>query len=223
MGPVDNKLEEINLKAIEEIELKTWGVTQQFTDIHQIIYDNNKPRIAKVDRDTNNGTATVYFPVDGERFYFAVCLTIDPKVTVVGIYVEPYISVCFSASSETIDLDKLADMTILKSTSTWKKGDLKRIEGTVQHQINRIRIEPNPVPDEFEDKIKLLLDLLETDKSGVTELVEKAAGYVQVAMEFHNGNTMLGGFNISKEIITRMAALNLEIDFDLYVGGKFYK
>jgi hypothetical protein len=46
----------------------------------------------------HNGTATVYSPVDGEGFYFDVCLTIDPKVTVVGIYVEPYISVCFSAS-----------------------------------------------------------------------------------------------------------------------------
>ena len=44
-----------------------------------------------------------------------------------------------------------------------------------------------------------------------------------MAMEFHNGNSMLGGPNISKESVKRMAALNLEIDFDLYVSGKTYK
>jgi len=42
-------------------------------------------------------------------------------------------------------------------------------------------------------------------------------------MEFHNGNSMLGGPGISKETIKRMAALNVGIDFDLYVSGKTYK
>ncbi len=83
--------------------------------------------------------------------------------------------------------------------------------------------EPTPGPDEFEDKLKKLLDFLETDKVGVKNLVKKAEGYIQVAMEFHNGNSMLGGAGISKESIKRMAALNLEINFDLYVSGKTYK
>jgi Domain of unknown function (DUF4279) len=74
-----------------------------------------------------------------------------------------------------------------------------------------------------EDKMKNLLDFLETDKVGVKNLVKKAEGYIQVAMEFHNGNSMLGGPNISKESVRRMAALNIDIDFDLYVSGKTYK
>lgn len=41
----------------------------------------------------------------------------------------------------------------------------------------------------------------------------------QVASSFHNGNTMLGGHHLDKDIIKRMAALNLEIDFDLYADG----
>jgi hypothetical protein len=71
--------------------------------------------------------------------------------------------------------------------------------------------------------MKNLLDFLETDKVGVKNLVKKAEGYIQVAMEFHNGNSMLGGPNINKETVKRMAALNIEIDFDLYVSGKTYK
>lgn len=217
---IDNEIIE---KAIQEIESQTWGVTQQFLEIHQVVYADSKPKVERVDRDREDGTVVLYIPIKEQKFYLAICLETVPEVLINGIYIEPYTSVCFSASSETIDLDNLTEMTTLKATSTWKKGDLKHIGGTIQHRVNRFRIEPNPGPDEFEDKMKLLLDLLETDKRGVTELVEKAAGYVQVAMEFHNGNTMLGGPNISKEIIARMAALNLEIDFDLYVGGKFYK
>jgi hypothetical protein len=51
-----------------------------------------------------------------------------------------------------------------------------------------------------------LLDQLETDKSGVAALVEKEGGMIQVAMEFHNGNTMLGGSSLDRETIARMAA-----------------
>ena len=35
MRPIDNRGEEIVLKAIEEIESKTRGVTQQFLDMHR--------------------------------------------------------------------------------------------------------------------------------------------------------------------------------------------
>lgn len=68
MKPVVSRLEEITLKAVEEIELKTWGITQKFMEIHQIIYVNDKPKIAKVDRDKNDGTAIVYFPSKGRDF-----------------------------------------------------------------------------------------------------------------------------------------------------------
>jgi len=223
MKPVDNKLEEIVLKAIEEIESKTWGVTRQFLDIHQVVYVDAKPKVERVDWDKEDGTVIVYFPVKDQKFFLAICLETVPEVQINGIYIEPYISVYFSAGSETIDLDMLTSMTSLKATSTWKKGDLKRSGGSVVNKINRFMIEPNIGPDEFEDKMKKVLDVLEIDKKGIRQLVKKADGYIQVAMEFHNGNTMLGGPNIGKETIVRMAALNLEIDFDLYVAGKFYK
>ena len=210
-------------KAIEEIESKTWGVTQQFLDIHQVVYLGNKPKVERVDLDKGEGTAIVYFPVKEERFYLAVYIEMSPEPEVSSIYVEPYTSVCFSAGSESIELEILSGMTTLIPTSVWRKGDPKREGKPVLHKDNRIRFEPTPGPDEFEDKMRILLDFLETDKVGVKNLVKKTEGYIQVAMEFHNGNSMLGGTSISKETIKRMAALNLEIDFDLYVSGKKYK
>jgi hypothetical protein len=215
--------EKIIQKAIEEIESKTWGVTQQFLDIHQVVYLGTKPKIERVDRDRDDGTAIVYFPVKEERFYLAICIETSLEPEIISIYVEPYTSVYFSAGSENVELEILSGMTTLVPTSVWKKGEPKREGKPILYKDNRIIFEPTPGPDEFGDKMKNLLDFLETDKVGVKNLVKKAEGYIQVAMEFHNGNSMLGGPGISKDTVKRMAALNIEIDFDLYVSGKTYK
>jgi hypothetical protein len=82
---------------------------------------------------------------------------------------------------------------------------------------------PNPEPDEFEDKLKKLLDFLEQDKDGIKKLVDNANGYIQVAMDIHNGNGMIGGHNIDTDDIGRMNDLGLSINFDLYVGGNSFK
>ena len=65
-------------KAIEEIESKTWGVTQQFLDIHQVVYLGTKPKVERVDLDKGDGTAIVYFPVKEERFYLAIHIETRP-------------------------------------------------------------------------------------------------------------------------------------------------
>jgi hypothetical protein len=136
-------------KAIEEIESTPWGVTQQFLDIHQVVYLGTKPKVERVDLDKGDGTAIVYLPVKEERFYLAIYIETSPEPEIRSIYVEPYISVCFSAGSETIELEILSGMTSLVPTSVWRKGDPKREGKPILHKSNRIRFEPTPGPDEF--------------------------------------------------------------------------
>jgi hypothetical protein len=38
-------------KVRQEIEKKTWGVTEQFLDVHQIEYVNGQPQINRIDFD----------------------------------------------------------------------------------------------------------------------------------------------------------------------------
>ncbi|MBW3524059.1 DUF4279 domain-containing protein [Chryseobacterium sp. NKUCC03_KSP] len=64
---------------------------------------------------------------------------------------------------------------------------------------------------------------MERDKEGIKQLVEKADGYVQVAMEIHNGNGMIGGHNIDIDNIKRMNDLGLSINFDIYVCGNSFR
>jgi hypothetical protein len=112
-------------------------------------------------------------------------------------------------------------MTKLKPTSGWNKGDARK-SGKAFYNFTALHFEPNPEPDEFEDKLKKLLDFLESDIGGVTALADKVSVQIQVATIFHNGNTMLGGHHLDKDIIKRLAALNLEVDFDLYAEGNMF-
>jgi hypothetical protein len=61
---------------------------------------------------------------------------------------------------------------------------------------------------------------LEQDKVGIKRIVEEANGCIQVAMDIHNGNGMLGGMALDADDIKTMSDLGRSINFDLYVSGK---
>jgi len=209
-------------KAIEEIENKSWGVTEEFLKIHQLEYVDNKPVISRIDKNKPDGTVIIYFVVANEQFYFAVYLDTKPEISVRSIYIEPYHSVYFGATSDNVNFKELSNITTLNVTGGWNKGD--KVKWAKKYYKNTcIRFEPNPKADEFEDKIEKLLDYLEQDKEGINQLVDIADGYVQVFSSFHNGNTMLGGYHLDLKTIKRLANLNLEIDFDICADGNFYK
>jgi hypothetical protein len=208
-------------KATEELSAKTFGVTEQFLNIHQIVYENGKPKVARVDRESKDGTAIVYFPVKDEKFYLAVYVDTEPEISVRHVNTESYSSVYFTAISEDYSFSELSNMTKLNVTDGHNKGDKRA--GNVLWKSSQVIFKPNPEADEFEDKLKKLLDFLEQDKDGVSFLVDKANGYIQVTSSFHNGNTKLGGHTLYKDIVKRMSNLNLAIDFDLYADGNFYK
>ncbi|MGB7519245.1 MAG: DUF4279 domain-containing protein [Spirulinaceae cyanobacterium] len=163
--------------------------------------------------------AIAYVPVVNEFFHFAVCVDLQEK-RFVGIHTEPCNRVYLRAISDSLSLEKLKSLTKLSPTKSWNKGDFRNEDRSpYKYKFSSFKLLPNPEPDSFEDKLKKLLDLLETDQQGVTNLIEKAEANVTVAMNFHNGNGMLGGMSINPESIKRMGKLNLSIDFDLYADG----
>ena len=207
-------------KATEELTAKTFGVTEQFLNIHEVVYENDKPIVARVDTEKEDGTAIVYFPIKDEKFYLAIYLDTIPQVSVRHVGTEHSNSVYLGVSSKTFSMQELSEMTKLEVTKGHSKGDKR---GSTYWKYSKVCFEPNPEPDEFEDKLKKLLDILETDKEGVRQLADKADAWIQVAQEFHIGNTMIGGSFIDKESMKRIADLSLSVDFDLFVGGNLYK
>jgi len=211
-------------KAIEELAAKSFGVTGQFLDIHEVVYNNDVPRVERV-TEKEDGTAIVYFPVVDQKFYLAIYLETVPAVLVTWVDIQPYHSVYFRASSESLSLQELADLTKLTFTRGIKKGDRKNpnSRADIVWKWSAIYFELNPGPEEFADKLTKLLDFLEQDKEGVESLVKKANGYIQIYSSFHNGNTLIGGHHINIDHIKRMSKLKLEIDFDISADGNFFK
>lgn len=210
-------------KAIEELRTRTFGFTEQFLEIHTIAYTDNKPLIARVNRDKED-EAIVYFSISDQKFFLAIGVGIAPGASVLWVNTEPFHSVYFRAASNNLSLAELSQLTKLKPTGSKNKGDKKRpgtgIDTVWEQSI--IDFEPNPEADDFEDKLTKLLNYLEQDKEGVEKLVNNAGGYIQVYTSFHNGNSMLGGHYITKDQIKRMSKLNLEIDFDISAEGNLF-
>ena len=69
-------------------------------------------------------------------------------------------------------LEELKNYTKLKPTKTFKKGDLRK-NTQVKYKFNAFQIEPSPEPDNFENKLKNLLDFLQTDRNGIKKLRRK--------------------------------------------------
>lgn len=212
-------------KATEELTAKSFGVTEQLLEIHQVAYADGAPIVARVDTEKSDRTAIVYFPVVNQKFYLAIYLDVEPNVSVSWVGTEPYHSVYFRASSESLSLQELEDLTKLSYTRGRNKGDRKNPNGRadILWKQSTIDFEPNPEADEFEDKLTKLLTFLEQDEAGIKNLVDIADGYIQVYSSFHNGNTLLGGHHIDKDHIKRMSKLNLAIDFDISADGDFFK
>lgn len=201
----------------EEFRIKSLGVTQQYLEIHQPVMIHHQLSVARIDREAADGVVIAYLPVQGADFYFAVYIdALASEIT--GIGTEGQYRVYFHASSEHLSDQELRSMSSLIPTESQNKGTLKK-NGRAKHSYSSISYLPNPEPDEFEDKLRKLLDFLEQDEIGIKKLVNEAAGYIQVAMVMHNGNGMLLGPTIDKGSVQRMASLDLEINFDLYASG----
>jgi Domain of unknown function (DUF4279) len=209
--------------AVDELKNKRIGFTAQFLEVHELVYENNKPVIVKIADNKKDGTATIYFKVVKAKFYFVLYFNIESEIQLLGSDTHPYFSIALKADSTTLSLNELAALSKLKYSIGKNKGD-KKVQGSSDEwRESRIIYEPFLDPDDFENKLENLLNYLETDKEGVIKLADNARGHIGIAIEYYIGNTMLGGPTVKKDLMNRISNLNLDIDFDLYVSGIPFK
>lgn len=117
---------------------------------------------------------------------------------------------------------ELKQYTHLEISESWNKGDIKQ-SGKTSHTSSGIIIEPNKKPNDFESKLNELISELKKDKGGIEALSKNADGYIQVLMNYHNGNGMVGGPNLNEMNIKDLNDLGLSIDFNFNVSGNLYR
>lgn len=208
-------------KAMEEIQQPQFAATEQFLQVHELVFKDGRPEIIQVAPINSDNYAKVYFAVKDEKFFGVVQVDTKPQIAVKWVHTEDYCSIYLAAYSTILNVEELSALTILKPLRSWNKGDVLKPYKRPREN-SAVFIEPNPGPGLFEDKLEKLLDVLEQDVQGVAKLIENCNTGINAALICHNANTMLGGPSISKSAIKRMAALNLEIGFDIYAEGKFF-
>ncbi|SDF65946.1 protein of unknown function [Mucilaginibacter pineti] len=212
--------DQISKAVITEIEQQNWGATEQFMQIHEVVKVDEKPKVEHIVIREN--IAIAYLPVKNERFHLAIHFDVEPEMEIRYVGTEDYNKVYLRSTSDTLTAGEIAALTTLSETETFNTGD-KKTFGKALYKFSGANYEPNPGPDSFENKIEKLLDYLEQDRAGVKALVNNANACIQVDKDIHNGNGLIGGPYINKQIIKRMAALDLEIAFSQYAAGNSFQ
>jgi len=202
-----------------ELKIMEWGVTEQFMEIHSPVLFHNSVQIDNVAVTQNK--ISVFVPVENERFYLVFYIDSD-KDQITGISTEPDIEIYFKATSAVLSETELKQYTHLEISESWNKGDIKQ-SGKTSHTSSGIIIEPNKKPNDFESKLNELISELKKDKGGIEALSKNADGYIQVLMNYHNGNGMVGGPNLNEMNIKDLNDLGLSIDFNFNVSGNLYR
>jgi len=78
--------EELIIKAaIDELLNPTFAITEQYLAVNKVVYENDLPLISRVDEDDDHGLVTVYFPIEGERYFLAVHVDTDQTFVLDGL------------------------------------------------------------------------------------------------------------------------------------------
>lgn len=210
--------QEIRELIQNELTNKEWGFTEQVLEIHSPVYQDGKIIIENIVDDNNE--KIVYLPIVDEHFYLAFWIHTKNK-EIIGISIEPGVSIYYKAISENYSSNDLRDITRLEITKSWNKDD-QRKSNAGSYGFSCIMIEADKKPDVFERKLDILLSELMKDPDGVKKLSDLADTTIQVVIHYHNGNGMIGGPSLSDKNIKTLADLNLSIDFDFYISGNQY-
>lgn len=200
--------------AIQEVLKPSFTLTEQFLAANRIILKDRVPWIEDIILDPKENLARVYFPVEGERYYFVVVLTLEPHTTVRGIVMAPGNDVYFAVRSENRSLEELLTLADIKPTRIWKKGEKN---GKLPlHNGFELRLVEKKT-GEVEDKLRSLLDALLPYKTSLNRLSQVASAEVYIA--YYGYKEQMWGIHLDQEIISDLAALQLPVDIDLYASG----
>lgn len=207
---------------IDELLNPTLEMTRQYLKILEIKYEDNKPKVAKINFNENQNQATAYVELKNESFYLEFIFNTTDNIELTGIDTLPFVGVSFIPTSEKLTTEELLKITSIKPTKTIKKGD-NISNGKCEYTYNGLEFKTSSEPGRLETKLKYLLDTLETDTEGIKKLSKQTSTKdIFVTIIYHIGNGNFTGLYVDNDTINRISKLGLELTFDIYAtGNKF--
>lgn len=196
--------------AIAEILHPTDALTRQYLAVNKVVLKEQVPCVEDV-IVREGKTADVYFPVEGQRYYFVVSVDWEPRVAIRWRGMSAGNRVYFSAKSEERQVDELVAMAGVEPTRTWEKG--KHIP---RHNGFEVRPALKDTGD-VEDKLRTIISLLLPRTANIHAL--SAIAHVGINIAYWGYKDEMWGIHFGTEILQGLAVLNLSVDVDLYADG----
>ncbi len=195
--------------AIAEILHPTFALTRQFLAANKVVFKQQTPCVEDV-IVREEKTAEVYFPIEGERFYFVVSVDWGPRVAIRWIGMSPGNRVYFYAKSGEHQVGKLVAMAGVEPTRTWEKGK------HIRHHGFEVR-PPLKETGDVEDKLRTIISLLLPHTTNIHAL--SALADVGINIAYWGYKDQMWGIHFGTDIIQGLAVLNLSVDVGLYADG----
>ncbi len=195
--------------AIAEIMTPTLALTQQFLAVNKIVFHNQMPFIEDILLREEEKKAEVYFPIEGEKYYFVVYVDWE-NLHLIAVAISAGCVVSFLATSDTHSLNELITVAGIAPTRTWEKGKAKR------HNGFEIHLSQKKIGD-VEDKLRDLLTFLSPHKANLEALSSIAAMGIDIA--YWGYKEQMWGIHFDMDLLTQLVNLGLSVDIDIYASG----
>ncbi len=179
--------------------------------MNKVVLKEHVPVVEDVILREEEKTAEVYFPIEGESYYFVVYLDVEPRVALRWTGMSAGNRVYFYAKSAERQVDELVAMAGVEPTRTWEKG--KHIPRHSGFEVRPSLKETGNV----EDKLRTIISLLLPYTANVHAL--SAIADVGINIAYWGYKEEMWGIHFGTDIIQGLAVLNLSVDVDLYAGG----
>lgn len=206
----------------DELLNPTFEMTRQYLKILEVKYEDNKPKIAKIDFQENQNQAIAYVEVKNESFYLEFVFDTTENIELTGVDTYPFVGISYMPTSKEFTTEELLKIITFSPTRAITKGDFFS-NGKFKYTYNGLVFETFSEPGRLERKIKYLLDILETDLEGIIRLSKLTSTRpLFVTIVYHIGNGNFTGLYLESDIVDRLSKLGLELTFDIYAtGNKF--
>ena len=116
------------------------------------------------------------------------------------------------------DASVVTQLAGFEPTEAWVVGQPMRKRPDVTHRHSRWTFKsPLPLSAPVEEHLNALLSALETHATGIRAVLSRFPAEIGCAVYFR---TFTPGFHLPRQLLARVAALGLDIDFDLYFLGE---
>lgn len=103
-----------------ELTQRTLGVTDQYLEIHEVVYEAGELKIDRIDREDEGGLVIACLPIKDEYFSLAVYIDANEN-TIQSIGTESRNQVLFRATSNELTIEEMQSMTKLVATRVINK------------------------------------------------------------------------------------------------------